>query len=113
MAKTLWLDLHSERYDITCPMFMSRLFPSPGNSWTGGSSVKCKPSGLEATISFKSKSLFTFGRPGNVDGQVTGSVHDAFDAAGTVLYEISGHWNRSGNFFPFPQPTILFLVLLI
>ena len=78
---------------MTLPAHTTRLFPWPGNEWTGSSTVKCRSSGLQAEINFKSNSLLA-GMRGSSGGrgQVSGHIMDTSN--GVVLYELSGHWNR-------------------
>lgn len=87
--RNLWLDLHKENYEMTCPKLLIRLFPAPGNEWVGSTIVKCSSSGLEAALIFKGKPFF--GLTGTL-GQITGQILDTDN--NKVLYELSGGWNR-------------------
>ena len=78
---------------MTLPTLTTRLFPWPGNEWTGSSTVTCRSSGLQAEINFRSNSLLAGIRGSSGGrGQISGHIMDTSN--GVILYELSGHWNR-------------------
>ncbi|CAM6109955.1 unnamed protein product [Calypogeia fissa] len=86
--RTLTLLVHGEIYETTSPALTFRFWPGVVSEWTGDTMVKCAQTGLEAVVSFKSKSYFS--TKGN---QVSGKIFRT--SSQQNLYTLSGSWDES------------------
>ncbi|CAO2841789.1 unnamed protein product [Amaranthus hypochondriacus] len=78
-----------ESYVFNAPTLLIKFIPKTGTRWAGNVNVKCKETGLEAQLSFKTGSALGFGGDnGSLNGRIFSS------SSSKIFYEIYGHWDR-------------------
>lgn len=91
--RRLFLDAHGEVYELDSPNLSFRLLPTPAAQWIGHTTVVCTASGLAATVHFKGKSAFGWGKGQGVSGKVVKLGPDGGVKRGEEILSIEGHWD--------------------
>lgn len=83
----LTLAEYGETYVMTPPKLNFRFLPPQVSEWTGDTTVTCVQTGLQATVTYKSRSLLSRG-----SNRVTGKVCKIDSSE--ILYSLNGSWDQ-------------------
>ncbi|BBN07647.1 hypothetical protein MPTK1_4g05320 [Marchantia polymorpha subsp. ruderalis] len=84
----LTLAEYGETYVMTPPKLNFRFLPPQVSEWTGDTTVTCVQTGLQATVTYKSRSLLSRG-----SNRVTGKVCKIDSSE--ILYSLNGSWDQT------------------
>ncbi|CAM6101844.1 unnamed protein product [Calypogeia fissa] len=79
---------HGEMYDMTPPKLTFRFLPVSCSEWTGVTTLRCAVTGLEATVSYKARSLLR-----GVCNKINGTIQST--SSGKVLHTLTGQWDKT------------------